>query len=151
MHDAARPATILLVEDNEDHALLVKKALRGNRVVNKIRVLGTGEEALEYLFRRGAYADPAASPRPGLILLDLKLPGISGIEVLKAVKQDASLKLIPVVMLTTSGAEAEVLASYNLGVNSYIQKPVDFGKFVETVKGLQMYWLLMNTPPPQYA
>jgi two-component system response regulator len=143
-----RPVVILLVEDNPDHALLIKKALRGNGVANEIRLLATGEEALDYLFRRGPYADPASSPRPGLILLDIKLPGVDGVEVLREVKQDARLRLVPVVMLTTSASEEEVVASYGLGANSYIQKPVDFEKFVQTVKGLRLYWLLVNTPPP---
>jgi CheY-like chemotaxis protein len=148
MRSSTAPVTILLVEDNEDHALLIEKALRGNGVVNDLRSVATGEQALDYLLRRGSFAAPQASPRPGLILLDLKLPGIDGIEVLKAIKDDPDLKLIPVVMLTTSAAESDVAASYNGGANSYIQKPVDFGRFVETVKQLRMYWLLVNTPSP---
>jgi len=143
-----RLATILLVEDNEDHVILIKKALTDNGLVNDIRVVTSGEAALDYLSRAGEYADPASSPRPGLILLDLKLPRIDGIEVLKRIKQDARLRLIPVVMLTTSASESEVVASYNHGANSYIQKPVDFAKFVATVRSLHMYWLLLNTPPP---
>jgi two-component system response regulator len=143
-----RLVPILLVEDNEDHVILIKKALRDNGLVNDIRVVTSGEAALDYLSRAGEYADPASSPRPGLVLLDLKLPGIDGIEVLKTIKQDARLRLIPVVMLTTSASESEVVASYNYGANSYIQKPVDFAKFVNTVRSLHMYWLLLNTPPP---
>jgi CheY-like chemotaxis protein len=148
MQDDTRPVTILIVEDNDDHMFLVKRALRDSGLANDIRSVTTGEDALDYLFRRGQYQDPAASPRPGLILLDLKLPGIDGIEVLKTIKEHAQLRLIPVVMLTTSASDSEVLASYGCGVNSYIQKPVDFAKFADTVKGLQMYWLLLNTPPP---
>jgi len=148
MRSHGRSTTILLVEDNQDHVILIKKALRDNGLVNDIRVVTTGEHALDYLFRRGEYADPASSPPPGLILLDLKLPGIDGMEVLKMIKEDAQLRLIPAVMLTTSARESEVLASYSYGVNSYIQKPVDFAKFVDTVRGLRMYWLLLNTPPP---
>jgi len=151
MRGEYRPITVLIVEDNEDHVILINKALRDNGIVNDIRVAVTGEEALDYLFRRDRYAGPATSPRPGLILLDLKLPGISGIEVLKAIKEDADLKLIPVVMLTTSTSDNEVMASYNCGANSYIQKPVDFGQFVSTVRNLRMYWLLLNTPPPATA
>ncbi len=151
MRDEYRPVTVLIVEDNEDHVILIKKALRDNGMVNDIRVVVTGEEALDYLFRRGRYADPETAPRPGLILLDLKLPLVSGIEVLKVIKEDADLKLIPVVMLTTSASDNEVVASYSCGVNSYIQKPVDFAKFVATVKNLRMYWLLLNTPPPAMA
>ena len=148
MHYTATSITILLVEDNEDHVILIKKAMRDNGLVNDVRVATTGEQALDYLFRRAEFADPATSPRPGLILLDLKLPGIDGIEVLRTIKTDGTLKTIPVVMLTTSAAEADVLASYNGGVNSYLQKPVDFTGFVETVRGLHLYWLLLNTPPP---
>jgi CheY-like chemotaxis protein len=148
MQTQGRPVTILIVEDNEDHVILIKKALRDSRLVNDIRVVTSGEDALDYLFRRGEYADPAVAPRPGLILLDLKLPGIDGTEVLKMTKEDAQLRLIPVVMLTTSASDSEVLTSYSRGVNSYIQKPVDFAKFVDTVRGLQLYWLLLNTPPP---
>jgi len=148
MHCKGKPVTILIVEDNEDHAILIKKALRENGLVNDLQVVTTGEQALDYMLRRGEYSDPAVSPRPGLILLDLKLPGIDGIEVLKTIKEHAQLRLIPVVMLTTSASDSEVVASYSCGVNSYIQKPVDFAKFVDTVKGLRMYWLLLNTPPP---
>jgi len=146
-----KPVTILLVEDNEDHVLLIKKALRDNGLVNDIRVATSGEQAVDYLFRRGEYSDAASSPRPGLVLLDLKLPGIDGLEVLRRIKEDRELRLIPVVMLTTSASDTEVLASYRFGVNSYIQKPVEFSKFVETVKSLKMYWLLLNTAPPHWA
>ena len=148
MNNASSPVTILLVEDNEDHVVLIKKALRANGLVNDIKVAATGEEALDYLSRSGEYVDPEASPRPGLILLDIKLPGIDGIEVLRRIKEDGRLRLIPVVMLTTSASDHEVVASYSYGVNSYIQKPVDFTKFVDTVKSLRMYWLLLNTPLP---
>ena len=148
MHANPTAVTILLVEDNEDHALLIQRALRENRVVNDIHLATTGEQALDYLLRRGQFAAPHAAPRPGLILLDIRLPGIDGIEVLRQIKQDPQLKLIPVVMLTTSAEESDVVASYTSGVNSYIRKPVEFARFVETVKHLQMYWLLANTPPP---
>lgn len=148
MDRVGKPVTILIVEDNEDHVILIKKALRHNGLVNDIRVVMSGEDALDYLLRKGEYADAAASPRPGLILLDLKLPGVDGLEVLKTIKEHPVLRLIPVVMLTTSASDNEVVASYSCGVNSYIQKPVDFSKFVETVRGLRMYWLLLNTPPP---
>jgi len=144
-----RPVTILLVEDNEDHAILIRKSLRENGVVNDVRTVSTGEEALDYLFRRASYADAAAAPRPGLILLDIKLPGLDGIEVLKHIKEDARLKTIPVVMLTSSAAESDVIASYGHGVNSYIQKPVDFAQFAATIRNLRLYWLMVNLPPPE--
>jgi len=142
---------ILLVEDNDDHAFLIKKALRSHGLTNDIRVSPTGEEALDYLFRRGKYADPAASPRPGLILLDIRLPGMDGLEVLRIIKQDEKLRTIPVCMLTTSAQLSDLVASYTHGVNSYVQKPVDFGKFVETVRGLGSYWVDTNVPPPEAA
>jgi CheY-like chemotaxis protein len=139
---------ILLVEDNEDHAFLIRKALRGHGVTNEIRVLHNGEDAVDYLFRRGKYAEPESSPRPGLILLDINLPGINGIEVLRKIKQNAELKIIPVCMLTTSAQQSDVIASYMGGVNSYVQKPVDFSKFVNVLRGLGLYWSVTNSPPP---
>lgn len=148
MATTAKPMTILLVEDNEDHVILTSHALRENGVANDIRVASTGEQALDYLFRRGEFSDPETSPRPGLILLDLKLPGLDGIDVLKAIKDDPGLRLVPVVMLTSSAAETDVVASYASGVNSYIQKPVDFAQFADTIKRLKMYWVVVNRPPP---
>jgi two-component system, response regulator len=139
---------ILIIEDNEDHAILVKKALRGNGLINNTVIAPTGEIALDYLFRRGNYSNPTQSPRPSLILLDIKLPGIDGIEVLREINRDAKLRPIPIIMLTTSAQESDLAASYGNGVNSYIQKPIDFSQFVETVQGLGMYWLMTNTPPP---
>jgi two-component system, response regulator len=140
--------TILLIEDNEDHALLVRKALQGNGLANEIHTCSTGEEALDYLLQRGEFTEKGAAPRPGLILLDIKLPGIDGIEVLTEIKKNTDLRLIPVIMLTTSAQDSDLVASYLNGVNSYIQKPVDFGKFVETVRNVGLYWLLTNVAPP---
>jgi len=139
---------ILLVEDNEDHAILVKKALSGNDLACDIRVVTSGEMAMDYLNNRNEFAGEDAAPRPNLILLDLKLPGMDGIEVLQEIKQDPDLHDIPVIMLTTSVQESDISASYAGGVNSFIQKPIDFNKFFETVKGVGLYWLLTNTPPP---
>jgi CheY-like chemotaxis protein len=144
-----KPIVILLVEDNPDHAFLIQKALRGNGVKNEIKAVVSGEQALDYLFHRGEFADSAAFPRPGLILLDIRLPGIDGLEVLKRIKQDDELKVIPVCMLTTSAEESDLVTSYTNGANSYIQKPVEFDKFVDTVKELRLYWLLTNIPPPE--
>jgi CheY-like chemotaxis protein len=151
MQHENRPVTILLVEDNEDHVILIQKALRGNGSLSDIRVVTSGEQALDYLFRGGEYADPSASPRPDLILLDLKLPGIDGIEVLRRIKGDERLRPIPVVMLTTCASEPEVAASYSCGVNSYVQKPVGSTKFVDTVRGLRSYWAVLNMPPPAFS
>ena len=135
---------ILLVEDNLDHVELILKALRDNNVLNEVHVATNGEEALDFLYQRGEYADVA---RPGLILLDIKLPRMDGIEVLRRIKADPKLKSIPVVMLTTSAGEEEMVESYNCGANSYVVKPVDFEQFAEVIKELKLYWLVINSSP----
>jgi len=137
---------ILLVEDNPDDVELALHALKKNNIVNHVEVVRDGQEALDYLFYKGNYSN-SNHPLPGLILLDLKLPKIDGIEILKNIKVDRKRKLIPVVVLTSSKEEKDVIESYNLGVNSYIRKPVDFDQFVETVKHIGFYWLLINEPP----
>ncbi len=138
---------ILLVEDNPNDAELAIRALRKNRLANNVLHLGDGAEALDYLFARGAYEGRDVSDRPRLILLDLKLPKVDGLEVLKEVKADERTRLTPVVVLTTSKEERDLIESYRLGVNSYIVKPVDFDKFVDAVKELGLYWLLLNEQP----
>ena len=135
---------ILLVEDNPDHVELILKALRDNNVLNEVHVATNGEEALDFLHQRGGYADAA---RPGLILLDIKLPRMDGIEVLRQIKADPRLKPIPVVVLTTSASKEEMMESYNCGASSYIVKPVDFEQFVKVVKELKFYWTLVNSLP----
>jgi two-component system response regulator len=135
---------ILLVEDNLDHVELIIKALRNNNVLNEVHVATNGEEALDFLYQRGEYADVA---RPGLILLDIKLPKVDGIEVLRRIKADPKLKSIPAVMLTTSAGNEEMMESYNYGANSYIVKPVDFEQFVKVIKGLKLYWMVINSLP----
>lgn len=139
---------ILLAEDNPDDVELTLHAFRQNHLANRIQVARDGEEALDYLFARGAYRDLAMGRRLKLVLLDLKLPKVDGLEVLRAVKSDSRMKVIPVVVLTSSREEKDLVESYHLGVNSYIQKPVDFEKFREIVKNLSLYWLLVNQPPP---
>jgi two-component system response regulator len=139
-----QPVDILLVEDNPDHVELILKALRNNNILNEVHVAGNGEEALDFLYQRGDYAD---APRPGLILLDIKLPGVDGIEVLRLVKADVKLRQIPVVMLTTTSDEKEVVKSYSLGANSYIVKPVDFEHFIRVIKDLKLYWLIISSLP----
>lgn len=138
--------TILLVEDNPDDVELTLRALTRNNIMNPVKVVRDGQEALDYLFYKGKYSN-SAHPLPGLILLDLKLPKVDGIEILKNIKVDRKRKLIPVVVLTSSKEEKDVIESYNMGVNSYIRKPVDFDQFVETVKHIGFYWLLINEPP----
>ncbi|MDP2755472.1 MAG: response regulator [Nitrospirota bacterium] len=141
---------ILLVEDNPDDVELTIHALKKNNIVNSVEIVRDGQEGLDYLFYKGKYSN-SNHQLPGLILLDLKLPKVDGIEILKNIKVDRKLKLIPVVVLTSSKEERDVIESYNLGVNSYIRKPVDFDQFVETVKQIGFYWLLINEPPPVRA
>ncbi len=138
--------TILLVEDNADDVELTLHALKRNNILNPIDVVRDGQEALDYLFLGGKYAG-AVHATPALILLDLKLPKIDGLEVLKKIKADQKIKHVPVVVLTSSREEKDLIESYNLGVNSYIRKPVDFEQFVETVRYIGYYWLLLNEPP----
>lgn len=138
---------ILLVEDNQDDVDLTIRALKKNKVANEIVVLRDGEEALEYLFGKGKYAGRDTSVHPHLILLDLKMPKVGGIEVLKAIRAEPSMSLIPVVVLTTSDEERDIMDSYKLGANSYIRKPVDFNQFTEAIKQLGLYWLVLNVTP----
>ena len=142
-----RQVEILLVEDNPDDAELTLHTLRKENLANNIHVARDGEEALEFLFCTGAYADRSFENPPKLILLDVKLPKVDGMEVLKRLKADARTRTIPVVILTSSKEERDLIKGYDLGANSYIQKPVDFDQFRETVKTVGMYWLLINQPP----
>ena len=139
---------ILLVEDNPDDEVLTLRALKSNHLANDIDVVRDGAEALDYLFARGAYTNKEGDPRPQLILLDLKLPKVDGLEVLEAIRNDDRTRLMPVVVLTSSTEEQDIISSYSLGANSYIRKPVDFDQFVEAVRQLGMYWLLLNEGPP---
>jgi CheY-like chemotaxis protein len=138
---------ILLVEDNPNDVELTVRALKKHNLANHIVVVSDGEEALDYIFARGPYADRPAESVPRVILLDLKLPKIDGLEVLRAIKEDENTRIIPVVVLSSSREEEDIVKSYKLGVNSYIVKPVDFDKFVEAAKALGLYWLLINQPP----
>lgn len=142
---------ILLVEDNPADAELTLRALRKNNLANRIHLARDGEEALDFLFCRGAYEARALDATPDLILLDLKLPKVDGLEVLRELKADARTRPIPVVILTSSKEEGDLVSSYRLGVNSYIQKPVNFAEFQDVVRQLGMYWLLMNSKPPAAA
>jgi two-component system, response regulator len=139
---------ILLVEDNQDDMDLALHALRREKLANNIYVARDGEEALDFLFCRGAFSHRSFEHPPKLVLLDLKLPKVDGMEVLKQVKSDARTRTIPVVIMTSSKEERDLVAGYNLGANSYIQKPVDFDQFRETVKSVGLYWLITNQPPP---
>jgi two-component system response regulator len=139
---------ILLVEDNPDDIELTLRAFRKRRILNPVVVLRDGQEALDYLFGTGRYADREPSGVPLVILLDLKLPRVDGLEVLRRIRADERTRMQPVVMLTSSVEEEDLIASYRLGVNSYIRKPVDFEQFVEVVAQIGLYWLLLNEPPP---
>ena len=138
---------ILLAEDNANDVELTLSALRQNHVVNEIVVVRDGAETLDYLYRRNAHADRPAG-NPALLLLDLKMPKVDGIEVLRQVKSDPALKAIPVVVLTSSREEQDLLRTYNLGVNAYVVKPVDFHEFVDAVKLLGGFWAVVNETPP---
>jgi CheY-like chemotaxis protein len=139
---------IVLVEDDPADAELALHALRNENLGNRIHVLRDGEEALDFVFCRGAFAGRPANPTPRLILLDLKLPKVDGLEVLRQIKEHPHTRPIPVVILTSSREEQDLVRGYQLGVNSYIQKPVDFEQFRETVKRLGLYWLVFNQCPP---
>jgi two-component system, response regulator len=138
---------ILLVEDDPDDIELTQKALVSGNVINNLHIVRDGQEALDFLYRKGDYEDEKTSPRPGLILLDIKLPKVDGTEVLKQIKSDPDLLRIPVVMLTTSKREEDIFKSYSNHANSYIEKPVAFEDFISTIKGIGLYWLITNTMP----
>ena len=142
-----KPIEILLVEDNPNDVKLALHALKKNNIANRIEVVRDGAEALEFIFATGAYADRQNAENPRVILLDLKLPKVDGLEVLRQIKSDPRTRAIPVVALTSSREDRDIVESYNLGVNSYIVKPVDFEQFNESVRQLGMYWLLLNQPP----
>ncbi len=141
------PSNILLVEDEEAHAELTSRAIRKAGNANRIDILTDGEEALDYVFNRAKYADKTKYPLPGLIMLDIKLPGIDGIEVLKQIKEHPVLKKIPVIMLTTSDREEDICRSYIHCANSYLTKPVGFKEFEEKIMQIEFYWMILNQPP----
>lgn len=139
---------ILLVEDNPDDEALTIRALNKNKIANNLSVVRDGVEALDFLFCTGSYAERDPNNLPEVILLDLKLPKLDGLEVLRRIREDKRTQLLPVVILTSSVEEQDLIKSYSLGANSYIRKPVDFSQFVEAVHQLGMYWLVLNEPPP---
>jgi len=139
---------ILLVEDNPDDEALTLRALKKNNIANEVIVARDGVEALDYLFAEGAHEGRDLSDQPQVILLDLKLPRVDGLEVLKRIRGDDRTRRLPVVILTTSNEEQDITNSYDLGANSYIRKPVDFDQFMEAIRHLGLYWLVLNTKSP---
>ena len=148
MHDL-HDRTILLVEDNPDDEALTLRALKRNNIANQVVVARDGVEALEYLFATGAHAGRDASAMPLVVLLDLKLPKLDGLEVLRRLRADERTRLLPVVILTSSAEQQDLVNGYSLGANSYVRKPVDFVQFTEAVRQLGLYWLVLNERPPR--
>lgn len=146
-----REAEILLVEDNPDDVELTLHALRSERLQNPVHVARDGEEAMDFLFCRGPHADRSFDRPVDLVLLDLKLPKVDGMEVLGALKADPRTRRIPVIILTSSREEKDLINGYDLGANSYVQKPVDFDEFRAAVRQLGLYWLVINVPPPDHG
>ena len=140
---------ILLVEDNPDDEALTLRALKKNNILNEVVVARDGVEALDYLFGKGVYADRDMSVMPHLILLDLKLPKMDGLEVLRHLRTDDRTRILPVVILTSSKEEQDLINGYSLGANSYVRKPVDFSQFSESVRQLGLYWFVLNESPPR--
>ncbi|MEX2542979.1 MAG: response regulator [Trueperaceae bacterium] len=138
---------ILLVEDNQDDIDLTMRALAKQNIANDIKVVRDGAEALDFLFARGPYSDRDPHDLPQLVLLDINLPKLSGIQVLRMMRENQTTRMVPVVMLTTSEQDEDVVESYSSGANSYVQKPIDFDEFTEAVKQLGVYWLLVNQGP----
>ncbi|MDO8805902.1 MAG: response regulator [Elusimicrobiota bacterium] len=141
------PIVILLVEDDDGHAEIVRRNFEDSLLANTLIRVADGQAALDYLYRRNGFSDPAKSPRPGIILLDLRMPRVDGLAVLKTIKADSSLSNIPVVILTTSEAELDIAKAYESHANSYLVKPVDFTKFAELMKTFGYYWLAWNQRP----
>jgi CheY-like chemotaxis protein len=149
MINNTRSIVILIAEDDPDDQLLEREALEENRLINEVYFVNDGEELLDYLYHRGQFSDPVTAPRPDLILLDLNMPKIDGRQALAIIKEDSELRRIPVVVLTTSKAEEDILRSYNLGVNSFIVKPVTFESLVQLIRVLTQYWFSIVRLPDQ--
>jgi CheY-like chemotaxis protein len=149
--DSLRAAQILLVEDNPDDVEITRRALTRSRLANDLHVTRDGQEALDFLFRLGRYGNGADTPRPDLILLDLNLPKVNGIEVLERIRANEHVSIIPVIMLTASEREEDVARSYKLGSNTYISKPVEFEKFLHAIELIGEYWIVVATLPPKAA
>jgi len=140
---------VVLVEDNPDDELLIVRSLRRNNLANELVILRDGAEALDYFFARGDYTGRDVESHPNVVLLDIKLPKVDGLEVLRQLRQDRRTHYMPVVILTSSDEQTDLLRSYELKVNSYVRKPVEFAEFSEAIRELGLYWLILNAPPPQ--
>ncbi len=143
----AETLDILLIEDDENDVQFLKRALRSRDIKNRIRSVADGEEALDYIFHRGQYSDVNLYPMPGLVLLDLNIPKLDGVDILRIVKKDSRLKTIPIIVLSTSSQKEDIRNCYKVGVNSYVVKPTDFGEFKRVIGDLANYWLSMNRLP----
>lgn len=142
-----KPVEILLIEDNPADVKLTLRGLKKNNLANKVHVIKDGADAMDFIFAQGKYKERSIADTPKLILLDLKLPKVHGLDILRAIKSNETTRVIPVVVLTSSKEEKDVVESYRLGVNSFIMKPVDFDKFVESIEEIGLYWVLLNQPP----
>lgn len=147
----AATKVILLVEDNQDDEVLTIRALKKNNIANNVEVARDGQAALDYLYGTGAHAGRDISAQPQIVLLDLKLPKVDGLEVLKRIRSDERTRLLPVIVLTSSKEDQDLVRSYSNGANSYIRKPVDFVQFTEAVRQLGLYWLVLNETPPSHG
>src|SRR5512133_3719350 len=148
LNGKGEPLVILFIEDDPAHAEITMRNFKKNRISNKVIHLWDGQEALDYLFHHGKYTDPATSPLPHLILLDLRLPKVDGLEVLEKIRSVDKLKCIPVVILTTSDTEADITKAYTYNVNSYLVKPMDYDKFSNLIEAFGFYWVVWNKYPP---
>lgn len=137
---------VLMAEDDEHDVMATKRAWKSNKMANPLYIVNDGEECLDYLYRRGAYRDPASSPAPGILLLDINMPKMDGLETLKAIRESNEFRHLPVIMLTTSQAEEDRVKSYALGVNAYIVKPIGFDKFSEAIRTINLFWKLVELP-----
>ena len=135
-----RPFTILMAEDNEHDIIATKRAFKTHNIKNPLHIVNDGEECLDYLYKRGKYAEPGSAPRPSILLLDIRMPKMNGLAVLKHIREDESLKLLPVVILTVSKEEEDKIASYQLGANAFIKKPVEFENFAEAIRRVNLFW-----------
>jgi len=146
MNIKKQPFTILMAEDNEHDIVATKRAFKKHNINNPLHIVNDGEECLDYLYKRGKYAQPETAPRPSLLLLDIRMPKMDGLTVLKHIREDDSFRLLPVVILTVSKAEEDKLKSYKLGANAYIKKPVEFDNFAEAIKRVNLFWEVVELP-----